>query len=171
MWRGFEEGAIEARQKHHPWGHKQSLLKESQEAEWDFFSHQLSVKYNLILDLAIRNGNFFKAHGKSNNEKEIFLVLYLAQDSNDSKMGGACLVSGGGRPFLQNSLGPAAKPQGQGPVPGDPVVYPGSVGLLGSLAETRKGSCYVPVLFQASVSSWSCYSFTFLREKKKKKKS
>lgn len=60
-----------------------------------FFFHQLSVEYNLILDLAIRNGNFFKLHGKSNNEKEIFLVLYLAQDSSDSQMGGACLVPGG----------------------------------------------------------------------------
>lgn len=131
-----------------------------------FFSHQLSVKYNLILDLAIRNGNFFKAHGKSNNEKEIFLVVYLAQDSSDSKMGGACLVSGGGSSFSSKKPGPAAKPQGQGPVPGDPMAYPGSVGPLGSLAETRKGSCCGPVLFQASVSSWSCYSFTFLRGKK-----
>lgn len=79
-----------------------------------FFFHQLSVRYNLILDLAIRNGNFFKAHGKFNNEKEIFLVLYLAQDSSDSKMGGACLVSGGGHPLLQSSLGllPSLKVRG-----------------------------------------------------------
>lgn len=81
-------------------------------------------------------------------------------------MGGACLVSGGGSSFSPEQSGPAAKLQGQGPVPGDPVAYPGSVGPLGSLAEASKGNCYVPVLFQASVSSWSCYSFTFLREKK-----
>lgn len=135
-----------------------------------FFFPQLSVKYNLILDLATRNGNFFKAHGKSNNEKEIFLVFCLAQDSSDSKMGGACLVSGGRSSFSSEQPGPAARPQGQGPVPRDPVAYPGSTGLLGSLAETHKGSCYVPVLFQASVSSWSCYSFTFLRGKKSLRK-
>lgn len=73
----------------------------------------------------------------------------------------------GDRPFLQNS--PGLLP-GQGPAPRDPVAYPGSTGLLGSLAETHKGSCYVPVLFQASVSSWSCYSFTFLRGKKSLRK-
>lgn len=81
MWRGFEEGAVAARQKHHPGGHKQSQSEESQDLEWDFFFffQQLSVKSNWILDLAIRYGNFSKSMETSNNEKEIFLVLYLAQ--------------------------------------------------------------------------------------------
>ena len=49
-------------------------------------------------------------------------------------MGGAWLVSGGGSSFfLLEHPGPAARPQGQGPVSGDPAAYPASAaaGLIG----------------------------------------
>lgn len=129
-----------------------------------FIFQQLSAKSNLILDLAIRNGNFFKARGKANNEKEVFLVLCLAQTPAIARWVVPGWSREGGCPFLKNTPGPAARPQGQGPAPG-PQRHLQALRRLGSSAENCKGSRCVPLLFQASVSSWSCYSLTFRRGK------
>lgn len=101
MRRGFEEGAAgniihEATNK----ASGKSLRKLN-----EVFPQQLSVQSNLILDLAVRNGNFFKAHRKSNNEKGIFLVLYLAQAPALARWVVPAYSGEGNHPFLQNSPG------------------------------------------------------------------
>ena len=103
-------------------------------ASWmGFIFQQLSAKSNLILDLAIRNGNFFKARGKANNEKEVFLVLCLAQTPTIARWVVPGWPQEGVCPFLQNTPGPAARPQGQGPAPRAPAAPPGCAvaGLIG----------------------------------------
>lgn len=124
---GFEEGASAVRQKHHPRGRKQSQSEESQEVEWDFFFQQLSVKSNLIPDLARRSGNFFKAPGKSNNEKEIFLVLYLAQTPTRARWVVPAWSLEEDRPFLQKTPGLPPGPRVRGCSRG-PAAYRGSAG-------------------------------------------
>lgn len=109
-------------------------------ASWmGFIFQQLSAKSNLILDLAVRNGDFFKARGKANNEKEVFLVLCLAQTPTIARWVVPGWSREGGCPFLKNTPGPAARPQGQGPAPG-PQPHLQALRRLGSSAENCRGS-------------------------------
>ena len=83
-----------------------------------FIFQQLSAKSNLILDLAIRNGNFFKARGKANNEKEVFLVLCLAQTPTIARWVVPGWSREGGCPFLKNTPGPPPGHRVRGRLPG-----------------------------------------------------
>lgn len=68
--------------------------------------------------MAIRNGNFFpKPMETLNNEKD-FPSVVLGTDSSDSKMGGACPVSGSVWSFSSENPRPATRAQGPGLAPG-----------------------------------------------------
>lgn len=102
-----------------------------------FIFQQLSAKSDLILDLTIRNGNFFKARAwKSKQWKRDFPGVVLGPDSNDSGMGGAWLVSGGGSSSSSESPPhpiPWACSQAAGSEAGSLTG-----GWLGSLAELQR---------------------------------
>lgn len=111
---------------------REAANKASRKSKLNGIYFSATVRRWVILDLAIRGGTF-KARGKANNEKEVFLVLCLAQTPAMLKDGWCLAGHGRGLSLSSEHPGPAARPQGQGPAPGAPAAPPGCAvaGLIG----------------------------------------
>lgn len=135
-----------------------------------FIFQQLSAEVQFNSGLHYKKWEIVQSPWKSKQWKRDFPGVVLGKSSKDSKMGGAWLVSGGGSSFFSSRTSRACR---QAAGSGAGFRGPSGVSsICGGWAYWQRPAkeAAVSVLFQASVSSWSCYSFTFRRAEKKFKK-